>query len=43
MFVVVEAAKRLGCGAINARDGQRGTAATAMGVNAGVAVWMCVQ
>lgn len=39
MFVVVvETAKRLGCGAINAGDGQRRTAAAAMGVDAGVAI-----
>jgi hypothetical protein len=46
MFVVVETAKRLGCGAINAGDGQRRTATTAttaMCVNAGVAVETCVQ
>jgi hypothetical protein len=38
MFVVVGTAKRLGCGAINAGDGQRRTAATATGVNTDVAV-----
>jgi hypothetical protein len=36
--VVVETAKRLGCGAIGARDGQRRTATMAMGVDAGVGV-----